>query len=134
MEKVTKPSQSGRPARGSCDSRTFHRVTAMATRHSGTLTKKIQRHDSPLVRTPPSTGPIATATPVTAPKAPKATPRSLPRKAPASSARAVANIAAPPMPWKARDHVSTVMSVAAPQAMEPTVNSAVPIAKSRLRP
>ena len=75
---MTKPNQSGRPARGSCDSWT--RVTAMtiATRQIGMLTKKIQRHERPLVSTPPSTGPTATATPVVAPKAPNATPRSRP--------------------------------------------------------
>ena len=50
-------------------------VTPRATRQIGRLTKKIQRHDSPLVSTPPSTGPMATAMPVVAPKAPKATPR-----------------------------------------------------------
>ena len=95
----------------------------MATTQIGMLTKKIQRHDRPLVSTPPSTGPIATATPVVAPKTPNAVPRSLPLKALASSARAVANIAAPPMPWKAREMVRKKMSCAEPQAIEPSVKT-----------
>ena len=98
------------------------------------LTKKIQRQLRPLVRTPPSTGPIATATPVVAPNAPKATPRSLPVNAEASRASAVANIAAPPMPWKARAAVRRPTSWARPQATEPTVKRTVPITKTRLRP
>ena len=106
----------------------------MATRQIGMLTKKIQRHERPLVSTPPRTGPMATATPVVAPKAPKATPRSRPWNAEAIRASAVANIAAPPIPWNARASVRNVMSWAAPQAMEPSVNSAVPITKRSRRP
>ena len=98
------------------------------------LTKKIHRHERPLVSTPPSTGPTATATPVVAPNAPNATPRSRPWNAEAISASAVANIAAPPMPWKARASWRKKMSWAAPQAIEPTMNSAVPITKTRRRP
>ena len=98
------------------------------------LTKKIHRHDRPLVSTPPSTGPRATATPVVAPNAPNATPRSRPWYAVPIRASAVANIAAPPIPWKARASVRNVVSCAAPQAIEPIVNSAVPITNSRRRP
>jgi hypothetical protein len=43
----------------------------------GAFTKKIHRQDRPEVSTPPSSGPMATARPVTAPRAPDATPRSL---------------------------------------------------------
>ncbi len=93
---------------------------AMATRQIGMLTKKIQRQLRPLVSTPPSTGPTATATPVVAPKAPKAMPRSRPLKAVASRARAVANIAAPPMPWKARAIERKSTSWASPHATEPS--------------
>ena len=106
----------------------------MATRQIGMLTKKIHRHDRPLVRTPPSTGPMATATPVVAPKTPNAVPRSLPWNALASRARAVLNIAAPPMPWNAREMVRKKMSWADPQAIDPSVNSTVPITKTRRRP
>ena len=55
--KVTKPSQSGRWASGSRDSSTRIIVTTIAATPIGMLTKKIQRHDRPLVIAPPSTGP-----------------------------------------------------------------------------
>ena len=98
------------------------------------FTQKIQCQDRPLVSTPPSTGPTATATPVVAPKNANAVPRSLPWNAPDSSASAVANMIAPPMPCAARasDRNSTVG--ARPQSSEPIVNTSVPIANSRLRP
>ena len=44
----------------------------------GTLTKKIQRQPAYSVRTPPTSGPIATASPIVAPQMPKAVPRSRP--------------------------------------------------------
>ena len=97
---VTKPGQSGRLATGAFDSATSRRVTISASTPIGTFTKKIHRHDSQLVKAPPSTGPIATATPVIAPNTPNATPRSRGGKASASSASEVANMIAPPMPWK----------------------------------
>ena len=132
--KVRKPSQSGRPARGSFDSSTFSSATVIATTQIGRLTQKIQRHDRPLVSTPPRTGPIATATPVVAPKAPNATPRSRPVNALDSSASAVANIAAPPMPWPARAIERKWIVGARPHRNEPTVNSTVPITNTRRRP
>ncbi len=131
---MTNPNQSGRPARGSCDSLTRHAAIAMVPRQIGMLTKKIQRQEMPLVSTPPSTGPTATATPVVAPNAPNATPRSRPLNADAISASAVANIAAPPIPWNARASWRKKMSCAAPHATEPTRNSAVPMMNTRRRP
>ena len=128
------PNQSGRPARGSWDSRTRVTAMAIASRQIGTLTKKIQRQEMPLVSTPPRTGPTATATPVVAPNAPNATPRSRPWNAEAISARAVANMAAPPIPWKARESWRKKMSCAAPQAIEPAMNRAAPITKTLRRP
>ena len=98
------------------------------------LTKKIHRHDRPVVSTPPITGPMATATPVVAPKRPNAVPRSLPEKVEDRIARPVAKTAAPPMPWNARAAPSVTMSGANPQSAEPSVNSDSPIMKMRLRP
>ena len=70
-----------------CDSCTRAMLTISATKQIGMFTKKIQRQLMPLVRMPPSTGPTATATPVVAPKAPNATPRSRPLNAEAIRAR-----------------------------------------------
>ena len=47
----------------------------------GTLTKKIHSQPMPEVITPPTTGPTATAAPITPPNTPKAMPRSRPWKA-----------------------------------------------------
>src|SRR4051812_25180438 len=98
------------------------------------LTKKIQRHERPLVIAPPSTGPTATAMPVMAPKTPKAVPRSRPLKAVPSSASDVANMMAPPTPWRARDTARMVGSPAAPQSAEPAVKTTMPTAKTIRRP
>jgi len=63
----TKPIQSMRRLVGSLESTTLARVMAMATTPMGMLTKKIHRQPMPLVMRPPSSGPIATAPPITAP-------------------------------------------------------------------
>ena len=99
---MTRPPQSIPAASGSRDSATLVSVTNTAAAPIGTLTKKIHSHPIPEVMTPPSTGPTATAAPLTAPKTPKAVPRSLPWKALAISASEVAYIIAPPMPCTAR--------------------------------
>ena len=83
---------------GSRDSRTLARVMASAPTPIGTLTRNTASQPKPSVSTPPSTGPTATAAPVTAPKAPKAMPRSRPWKAWAISASEVANIMPPRCP------------------------------------
>src|ERR1022692_4421310 len=83
--KLTKPAISSGAACASFDSGTRRAVISSATAPTGMLTKKIQRQERPLVIRPPSTGPTATAAPVTAPKTPNAIARSLPRNASASS-------------------------------------------------
>ncbi len=98
------------------------------------FTKKIQRHDKPLVITPPSTGPIATATPVNAPNTPKATPRSDGLNAWASKAREIANMIAPPTPCNARASERKTMPVAPPHNADPSVKTTIPMANMRRRP
>ena len=49
------------------DSWILVRVMTMATTPMGTLTKKIHRQPTPLVMAPPTSGPTATAPPITAP-------------------------------------------------------------------
>ena len=83
---------------------------------------------------PPTTGPIATAAPITPPYTPNAMPRSLPRKASAISASEVANIIAPPMPCTARARFSASGLVERPHAAEAAVNTTRPIANTRRRP
>ena len=84
--------------------------------------------------TPPSTGPTATAAPVTAPKTPKAVPRSRPWKAWAISASEVANIIAPPTPCTARARLSISGVVEKPHTAEERVKTTRPVANSSRRP
>ena len=65
---------------------------------------------------------------------PKATPRSLPRNAPASSASDTANMIAPPTPCTARDTCSISALVANPHSSEAPVNTTSPIRNNRRRP
>ena len=131
---MTNPSTSGRGAPGSFDSSTRRSVIANAATPIGTLTKKIQRQFRPLVIAPPSTGPTATATPVTAPNAANATPRSRGVNAWASSASAVANMIAPPTPCSALASDRKSELCATPQSAEPSVKTTIPVAKTRRRP
>ena len=78
VEKVIRPAQSTPVASGSRDSTTWVMVTNTAAAPIGMLRKKIHSHPIAEVMTPPTTGPTATAAPVTAPKTPKAVPRSRP--------------------------------------------------------
>ncbi len=105
-----------------------------ATAPIGTLTKKIHFQPIPEVMIPPSTGPTATAAPVTAPKTPKAVPRSLPWNAWAINAREVENIIAPPVPCTARARFSISGVVESPQTAEAPVKTKSPAMKTRLRP
>ena len=75
---VAAPSQSIFLCDGSFDSSTFARVTNEAAIPIGTFTKKIHSHPNESVRTPPASGPIATAPPIVAPHTPNAVARSLP--------------------------------------------------------
>ncbi len=83
---------------------------------------------------PPTTGPIATAAPVTAPNTPKAVPRSRPWKAWAKSASEVENIIAPPTPCTARARLSISGVVDKPQMAEEAVNTISPSTNTRRRP
>ena len=106
----------------------------MATTPMGTLTKKIQRQPMPLVMAPPTSGPTATAPPVTAPKMPKAVPRSRPWKAEAIRASEVANMMAPPTPWTPRHRLSMSELVETPQSSEASENTPRPTAKTSAPP
>ena len=100
----------------------------------GRLTRKIARQLTPVVSTPPRIGPSAVEMPVTAPHAPKATPRSRPWKVDARSASDVENSIAPPTPCSARDTISMTGSCATPQSSEPSVKITKPIEKIRRLP
>ncbi len=66
-EKDRNPIQSMRRWFGSLEASTLASVTKTASTPMGTFTKKIHRHPMPLVMAPPTSGPTATAPPITAP-------------------------------------------------------------------
>ena len=86
------------------------------------------------MRSPPSSGPIATAPPTVEPHTAIALPRSRPLNSWAISARPVANIAEAPTPWSARARFSHAALGASPQRSEASVKIAIPTMKTRLRP
>ncbi len=75
---ITSPNGSMLPSSGSLDSRSRKTEITTAATPIGMLTRKIQRHESHDVSTPPASGPMATAAPVVAPQMPNAVPRSRP--------------------------------------------------------
>ena len=125
-ENVTSPAQSTLPSAGLRDSSTLASVIAIAPMPIGTLTKKMNSQPSHSVSAPPTSGPTATAAPVVAPQRPNAVPRSGPWNAFASSASAVANISAAPLPWIARATLSSSGVPASPHSSEAAVKIAEP--------
>ena len=132
--KVTRPRPSRRVAPGSVWLRIFVEEIQIVTTPTGTLTMKIQRQPMPLVSAPPTIGPTAAAPPTVAPHDAIALPRAGPWKSWAMRARPVANIAAPPTPWRARDQMSMLIDWASPQSSDAMVNTANPAMKTRFRP
>ena len=100
----------------------------------GRLTKKIQRQPAYSVRRPPTSGPIATASPIVAPQIPNAVPRSRPWNSCERIASETENIAAPPTPWRPRARLRKRGVVAEPQRAEARVKTTTPAMKTRLRP
>ena len=125
---------SARRASASRDSRTLLTASARDAAPTGMLTKKIHRQLSESVMIPPSSGPAATAKPTVEPQTAIAVIRAGPWNSAPIRASAVANSAAPPMPWSARAASRAAMFHAIPQRKDATVNSAIPSAKIRLRP
>ena len=86
------------------------------------------------MRRPPSSGPRATATPLTAPYMPKALPRSLGGKATWMMARMAGFITPAIAPCATRQPMSAGGLPAVPQRAEVRVKPASPIRKRRLWP
>ena len=128
------PGRSKPPCASSRDSCSSTTAPARQATPIGRLTKKIQRQPAQVVRTPPTSGPIATAAPTVAPQMPKAVPRSRPWNSFEMIASEVANIIAPPIPWPPRARMRKSGVVAAPQRAEPIVKRPTPVANTRFRP
>ena len=88
----------------------------------------------PSTTAPPTSGPIATASPLIPPQAPSTSPR---RSAGTAALRMVSVrgvTIAPPRPWSARAAISTSMLGASAAAAEAPVKIASPITNIRRRP
>ena len=133
-EKVTRPGTSSGSGSLPKTLRTFFSVRTIATIPIGTLTKKIHSQPRLSVIKPPISGPTATAPPTVAPQTPNAVARSLPWNSWPISASAVANMPAPPMPWRPRQRFRTVGSLLIPHRNEAKVKTPKPIVKTRRRP
>src|SRR5438132_276613 len=84
--------------------------------------------------TPPTSGPIASATPETAAQIPNARPRSTPEKASAMIEIVAGSISAAPAPCAPRAAISSPPLVESAHQSEASVKTTRPKAKMRLRP
>ena len=113
---------------------TFHALIARTAAASGTFRKNAQRQERWSMSHPPRTGPAAAVIEVKPDHVPIARPRSLGGKVEARIARLPGTSSAPPTPWTARAAMSCRTSGASPHQTEAPAKTAVPIAKTRLRP
>ena len=88
----------------------FARTNGISASPSGTLSQKIHSHAMPSVTAPPTSGPLATARPVTREEDPERRPAPLGRERGAHAASIASGITiAAPMPWTARAAISAPM-------------------------
>ncbi len=98
------------------------------------MSQKIHCHAIPSVIAPPTSGPAATARPVTEKKIPSAQPRRPGGKAALTRAKASVTIRAAPAPCTTRAAISHPTEGASAQAAEASANSPRPAANIRRRP
>jgi hypothetical protein len=135
---MTTPIGSSRRARGARDSIRKRAAAATATIPMGTLTRKIGRQSRPSrsasISSPPTRGPVMVASPMVAPNIPKAPARSWGGKVTWMTERIWGNMIAPISPCSTREPISMPGLWASPQRAEASVNPAMPMMNSRLRP
>ena len=100
----------------------------------GTLSQKIQCQSRPSAMAPPTSGPIAMASPAMPPHAPSATARRSGGIAADRMVRVSGVTIAPPTPWMARARISISVVGASAASAEPPMKIPIPIRKTRLRP
>ena len=121
------PSTSKRPVTvGSRLSGAAHLVSTTTATHSGTLIAKIHRHEAVSTSQPPSTGPIAAATPESPAQVPIARARSWGRNDAWMSDSAPGVSSAAPTPWNTRRAMSWVGVWAAAHSADATRNQTTP--------
>ena len=107
---------------------------AMAAAATGTLMKKMARHETESMSHPPTNGPTTTLTPLSPDHRPTARARSSGTKHAEMIARLPGTSSAPPIPCSARAAISTSVFGAAPQMTEAAVKEARPNTNTRRRP
>ena len=129
------PSGSSRAASASLDSPTWRRASNARTRHTGKLSKKIQRHPSHWVINPPSNGATVTDTPMHAPHTAQALVRaaSVWNTCPITASAEVSSIAAP-TPLAARASCNIRIDTDRPHASDARLKMPSPSSIMRRRP
>ena len=101
-------------------------ASGASTSPIGTLSQKIQFHETPLTIAPPTSGPSATARPPMPPQMPSASPR----RSAGTAAERIVSVSgvtiAPPTPWSARAMSSAFADVESAAAAEAPVKSSDP--------
>ena len=100
----------------------------------GTFSQKIHCHEMPSTTAPPTSGPMATPSPLIADQNPSARPRRSTGTASDSSVSVSGSTIAPPNPCAARAAISQLTSGARAAAADDAVNTARPITNMRRRP
>ena len=104
----------------------------------GRFTRKIHRHDPPVMSSrmmsPPASGPAIVAMPMTAPTKPKTLARSCGGKVTWITESTWGYISAAMVPWRTRERSSMIAFCARPQSADATTNPDIPIRKSRFLP
>jgi hypothetical protein len=119
----------------SFDSGTIRHAARKAKIPTGTLTKKIQRHENACVSAPPSTRPTAEPPIAIAAQTPSALERSFPSANVVEMIESAAGeMSAAPKPCSARKPISIPEVVAMPFRNDATVKTTSPTRKSRFRP
>ena len=123
-----------RAASGSRDSGTCRAATSSTATATGTLIRKIHRHEALSTIQPPSSGPIAAAMPPSPAHWPITLPRSATRNEPWIIARLPGVSSAAPTPWSSRAPISWPGDWATPHSAEARANQVTPTRKTRRRP
>ena len=131
---ITPGTSRWRPAFSSRVSRVARAVHRKPRASGGTPIQNTQRHDNWSTSTPPTSGPIASATAETPAQIPRARGRSSSEKAELTSASESVSIPAAPTPWMTRATTSTSIDGASAATTRPPEKIASATRKTRLRP
>ena len=110
------------------------KLAAIPAIPTGTLTKKIQLQVRCSAMSPPTSGPIASASAETPAQIPIAAPRSAGGNVAAMIESVAGFINAAPTPWRMRAAMSISPESASPQKSEASVNTAMPTTNTSRRP